>query len=185
MPLYFSALFWFCLNTLFWRCCLDSSLDWSPLHPQKWYSKSNQDERCGFCLSWHALSTWILTWKDFLDLQRWLGRARSNSFSTFELWLPKDEDKIMSAVLSVKVSRDSIALTTTTDAPEKRICREQQVRPQLRKGQGTTYKVCGEDLALGSDPATGKNLSIGNQLPRLAFIFGSLPLCWNCSLLVN
>lgn len=70
----------------------------------------------------------------------------------------------MSTVLSVKVSRDFIGLTNTADTPEKRIHREQKFRPQLRKGQDTIYEVCSEDLVLGSDPATGKNLSVGNQL---------------------
>lgn len=72
----------------------------------------------------------------------------------------------MSTVLSVKVSRDSVALTTTADAPEKYIRRGQKFRPQFRKRQGTTYKVCSEDLVLGSDPATGKTSALGNNCLR-------------------
>lgn len=145
------------------KMLLDSSLDQTPPHPQKWYSKSNQDERWGFCLSWHALSTWILTWKDFLDLQHRLGRARSSSFSTFELWLPKDEDKIMSTVLSVKVPHDSIALTTTPDAPEKHSHGEQKFRPRLRKGHDTNSQVCIEVVVLSGDPAAGKTSALGTS----------------------
>lgn len=71
-----------------------------------------------------------------------------------------------STVPSVKVSCDYIALTTTADAPEKYIRREQKFRPQLRTGQGTTCKVSSEDLALGSDPATGKTSALGTNCLR-------------------
>lgn len=129
------------LDMLFWSCCLDSSLDWNPLLAQEWYSKklSRWKVRIFAFLDMYC-SPEFRSGRTFLSLQHWLGRAGSESFSPFELWLPKDEDKIMSGVLSVKVSHGSIALTTTTDAPEKHVCRAEKSRSHLRTGQSTTRK---------------------------------------------
>lgn len=135
---------------------IDSSLEWSPLHPQKWYSKSTQDERWRFCFFWHFLSAWILTWKDFLSLQHHVGRARSNSFSTSKLCVPKDEDKLMSVVLSVKVSHYFSTLTTTTDTRGKYL---QGTKIQMSVSEG--HQVCNEGLVLCNDPATGKASALG------------------------